>query len=86
MRIPVLYIRSSFDPGGTETLLLNLFNRSQDLIIFYYVFLRDGALIPHLKSDVNKYYTFARRRKFDIKVVFRLLKLQNLKKFILTSQ
>lgn len=76
----VLYLRSSFDPGGTESLLLNLFNYPQDRIQFYYVLLKDGRLIKQLKSSQNKYYTVFRTKPLDLKVVRRLLHLVDTEK------
>lgn len=70
--INVLYIRSSFDPGGTETLLLNLFNYRQNEIKFNYAFLKDGSLISRLNSDINQYYKLFRRKRIDFKIIKKL--------------
>ena len=53
--IQVLHLRSSFDPGGTESLLLHLFNYSQKEILFHYFLLKDGSYIEKLKSNNNIY-------------------------------
>lgn len=65
----ILYLRSSFDFGGTESLLLNLFNTPQKEIQFHYVFLKEGCLISRLHSATNKYYKIFRKRKIDIAVL-----------------
>jgi len=70
--IKALYLRSSFDPGGTESLLLNLFNYPQNEIQFHYAFLKNGSLISQLRSDQNKYYKLFRRRRIDFKVIKKL--------------
>ena len=73
--IKVLYLRSSFDPGGTESLLLNLFNYPQKEIQFHYAFLKDGSLIPQLHSDTNRYYKLFRRKRIDFRVIKKLARL-----------
>lgn len=73
--LKVLFLRSTFDPGGTETLLLNLFNYQQNKIEFHYVLLKDGILIPNLISQYNKMYRLFRKSKFDIKVLIKVLKI-----------
>jgi len=67
--IKVLYLRSSFNPGGTESLLLNLYNYQQEKIQFHYVFLKDGSLINQLNSESNKYYKVFRRKRLDYVVL-----------------
>ncbi|MBK7377405.1 MAG: glycosyltransferase [Ignavibacteriales bacterium] len=82
MKLKSLYLRSSFDNGGTETLLLNLFNYPQSQIQFHYAFLKDGNLIVRLKSDTNKYYKVFRKSKIDFGVLFklsRIIKSENIK-------
>ena len=73
--INVLYIRSSFDPGGTESLLLNLFNYDQDQIEFHYVLLKEGSLIDKLNSKKNIYYKIFRKHRIDFKVINRIRKI-----------
>jgi len=73
--IKVLYIRSSFDPGGTESLLLNLFNYPQKEIQFHYAFLKDGSLIDKLNSNYNKYYKVFRKTKIDLRTLERLYRI-----------
>ena len=73
--LKVLYLRSSFDPGGTESLLLNLFNYPQKEIQFHYAFLKDGSLIPQLHSDTNRYYKLFRRKRIDFRVIKKLARL-----------
>lgn len=70
--LKVLYLRSSFDLGGTESLLLNLYNYPQNKIQFHYAFLKDGSLISALQSEKNKYYKLFRKRKIDFKVIKKL--------------
>lgn len=71
--IKVFYLRSSFDPGGTESLLLNLFNYQQNKIQFHYIFLKDGNLINQLNSESNKYYKVFRRKKLDYVVLRKII-------------
>ena len=73
--IKALYLRSSFDPGGTESLLLYLFNYPQNEIQFHYAFLKDGSLISKLKSDTNCYYKLFRRKKIDFQVIKKLARI-----------
>lgn len=70
--VKVLHLRSSFDPGGTETLLLNLFNFKQELIELYYALLKDGVYINKLNSNTNRYEKIFRQKKADIKVLKKL--------------
>jgi len=73
--LKVLYLRSSFDTGGTESILLNLYNYQQDKIRFYYVFLKNGSLINELNNNQNKYYCWFRKRKIDFKILLKIRKL-----------
>ncbi|GAJ18161.1 unnamed protein product, partial [marine sediment metagenome] len=73
--LKVLYLRSSFDPGGTESLLLNLFNYPQNTIQFHYTFLKGGSLIPRLQSDTNKYYIVSRINKIDFVVLQKIIRI-----------
>ena len=73
--VKVVHIRSSFDPGGTETLLLNLFNFDQNELKLYYVFLKDGSYIHQLESSRNQTIRAFRNSKFDIKVLKTLLEI-----------
>jgi|GEM_PF-2341100 len=73
--IKVLYLRSSFDPGGTESLLLNLYNYPQKEIQFHYAFLKDGSLISRLNSVTNRYYKLFRRKRIDFQVIKKLARL-----------
>jgi len=71
--LKVLYLRSSFDPGGTESLLLNLYNYQQKKIQFHYIFLKDGGLINQLNSESNKYYKVFRRKRLDYVVLGKII-------------
>lgn len=72
----VLHIRSSFDPGGTETLLLNLFNFRQDRFKIHFALLRDGSLIDRLdENGGNKYYRWFRRWFLDLNVLGKLYRI-----------
>lgn len=75
--LKVLYLRSSFEPGGTESILLNLFNYPQNIIQFHFVFLKDGSLISRLQSDTNKYYKVFRELKIDFKALGKIIKIIN---------
>lgn len=70
--IKVLYIRSSFDPGGTESLLVNLYNYNQDDIQFIYCLLKRGILIDALRNDKNQYIELFRKSTIDIQIIHRL--------------
>ena len=74
-KIKVMYLRSSFDPGGTESLLKDIFNYDQPFIEFHYALLKDGSLIAELESSTNKYYRVFRKRKIDLTLSFRLLRI-----------
>ncbi len=73
----VLHLRSSFDPGGTETLLLNLFNFPQQYFRIYFVLLKDGTLISQLdeQRSGNLYFKWFRSRFFDLSVLRKLSQL-----------
>jgi len=73
--LKVLYLRSSFDPGGTESLLLNLYNYPQKEIQFHYAFLKDGSLISRLNSENNRYYKLFRQKRIDFQVIKKLARL-----------
>ena len=74
--INVLQLRSSFDPGGTETTLLNLFNYPQQYFRIHFVLLRDGSLIDQLdESSGNRYYRWFRKRFLDLGVLRRMHRL-----------
>ncbi|KAA3635287.1 MAG: glycosyltransferase, partial [Bacteroidetes bacterium] len=74
--LKVLHIRSSFDPGGTETLLLNTFNQSQSFFRMYLVLLKDGTLIQQLdEKNGNRYYKWFRKRFLDFSVLRSMNKL-----------
>lgn len=70
--IKVLHIRSSFNPGGTETLLLNLYNYKQDRIKFYFVFIRGGKYVSKLNNNSNVYFEFYRKLFLDLNVLKKL--------------
>ncbi len=72
----VLHIRSGFTSGGTETLLLHLFNASQHRFRIHLALLKDGALIEDLAQDSgNRYYRLFRKRFLDWAVIRRLMAL-----------
>lgn len=75
MGIPVLYIRSSFNPGGTESLLLDIFNYQQNDIVFHFALLKDGILIDQLESKTNFFYRVFRTKKIDLRVIRTLNKI-----------
>ncbi len=69
----VLHLRSSFDPGGTETILLNLFNYTQNYFRIHLVLLKEGNLTDQLDENRgNRFYRWYRRRFFDIRVFRKL--------------
>lgn len=68
----VLHIRSSFDAGGTETLLLHLFNYKQNYFNIHLALIKDGRLIKDLSNSENHYYKFFRKRFFDLFVIRKL--------------
>ena len=73
--IKVLHIRSSFDPGGTESFLLHLFNFKQDKIQFFYALIKDGVYISRLSSANNKYFKLFRKRKIDFAILQEISKI-----------
>lgn len=74
----VLHLRSSFDPGGTETLLLNLFNWTQDDFDIHFVLLKNGSLADQLEPrNGNQTYHWYRKSFLDIAVLRKLHKLVN---------
>ncbi len=74
--LKVLHIRSSFDPGGTETLLLNTFNQPQSFFRMYLVLLKDGSLIQQLdEKSGNKYFKWFRKKFLDLSVLRSMNKL-----------
>ena len=76
--IKVLQLRSSFDPGGTETTLLNLFNYPQQCFQIHFVLLRDGSLINQLdESNGNRYYKWFRKKYLDFSVIRKMIRLIN---------
>lgn len=76
----VLYLRSSFDPGGTEKLLLDLYNYKQYKIQFYYIFIKSGTLIEKLKSKFNRYYVIEAKYKIDFRVILQIIKIIKVEK------
>jgi glycosyltransferase involved in cell wall biosynthesis len=73
--IKVLYLRSAFNPGGIEILLLNLFNHPQDRIQFHFVILKNSDLIRQFNSSTNKYYKYFRNHYIDVSVLKSILSL-----------
>ena len=72
-----MHIRSSFDPGGTEYSILNLFNTRQGFFKIYLVLLRDGSLIDRLdEGSGNALYMWFRKRFLDHRVLAKMYKLQ----------
>lgn len=72
----VLHLRSSFDPGGTETLLLNLFNQPQEAFVMHLALLKNGSLIGHLDPNSrNSFYPLFRKRFLDLGLLRNLNKL-----------
>ena len=68
------YIRSSFNPGGTESLLLNLYNFNQKQFVFDYFILKGGNLIKELKSKENNYHLIYRKSYVDFKALYKIHK------------
>jgi len=75
--IRALHLRSSFNPGGTETLLLNLFNHKQTDIQLFYFLLSDGTYINKLNSSTNSYFKKFRKSKFDLSFIPSIIRLIN---------
>ena len=72
----VLHLRSSFDPGGTETLLMNLFNYPQDYFKMHFVLLKEGLLVGQLKNGSgNLFYKWYRKRFLDFSVLMKMHRL-----------
>lgn len=78
MSSKVLHLRSSFDPGGTETLLLNLFNYDQKGFHIHFVLLKNGSLVDQLRPlNGNQVYHLYRKSFLDITVLKKLHRLVN---------
>lgn len=72
----VLHIRSGFTSGGTETLLLHLFNAPQRRFQVHLALLKDGSLIEELRPEGgNRYYRLFRKRFLDWAVIRQLIAL-----------
>lgn len=71
----VLHLRSSFDPGGTETLLVNLFNCKQNYFTIDLALLKKGTLIDQLTHNSNAVHHLYRKRFFDLSVFKNLKRL-----------
>jgi len=86
--IKVLNIRSSFNAGGTETLLLNLFNFKQNHIKIYLALIKGGDYTAKLNNSENIFYELKRKYFFDIKIIRKLNTIikQNKIKIIHTHQ
>lgn len=67
--IKALHLRSSFDPGGTETVLLRLFNYKQVNLKLYYALLSKGIYNTKLVSENNISIEKIRKSKFDFNIV-----------------
>jgi len=77
----VLVLRSSFNPGGAEVLLLNLFNFPQHKITFFYILMKESDLISQLDSNTNKHYEYLRKKAIDLRVIvktYKLIKKENI--------
>jgi L-malate glycosyltransferase len=73
--IKALHLRSTFDPGGIESLMIDLYNYKQDYIRFYYALLKDGCLIGSLENKNNRYFCFFRKKTVDLLVIWKLNRL-----------
>lgn len=74
--IKVLFLRSSFDPGGIETMLVELFNHDNDCFQTHLALLKDGSLIQALNPSKERLlFKLFRRRFFDLKVLVQLRKI-----------
>lgn len=78
--IKILHIRSSFDAGGTEALLLNLYNNKQHYFKIYLVLIKAGSLVKQLNNPNNQFFLWARRRFLDLTVILKLYRLVKLNK------
>jgi glycosyltransferase involved in cell wall biosynthesis len=68
----VLYIRSSFNAGGTESLIRNIYNAENNYFSIDLALLKEGELISDLSNPKNAYEIFKREKKIDFKVLKKL--------------
>jgi len=71
----VLHIRSSFDSGGTESLLLHLYNYKQNYFTIHLALIKNGKLIENLINKNNHYYKLFRKHFIDLSVLIKLYKI-----------
>lgn len=86
--LQVLHIRSSFNPGGTETLLLNLFNYKQNKSKIHLALIKGGNYVSKLQNNNNIFYEYYRKWVIDISVLLKLNRLikKNCIKIVHTHQ
>ena len=74
--VRVLHLRSSFEPGGIETTLVNLFGQDTTCFNTNIALLKDGSLITHLQdSTSNTHFKVFRKKYLDFQVLRNLVKI-----------
>jgi glycosyltransferase involved in cell wall biosynthesis len=76
----VMHIRTVFEPGGTENLILNLFNVSNPYFSIHLVLLNGGSLTEDLDNRQNSVKVLKRERKIDFKVLRLILEIIKINK------
>jgi L-malate glycosyltransferase len=71
----IIHLRSTFSAGGTENLLVRIFNANNSLFKMILVLFKPGIMMKYLHSDTNVSMLFKRKRKIDLLFFIRLCKL-----------
>lgn len=71
----ILHLRSTFHAGGTENLLVRLFNQPNDAFRIVLVLMKPGQMMYHLRDGKNRVVHLYRRGKIDIAFIYRLFQL-----------
>jgi L-malate glycosyltransferase len=76
----IIHLRSTFHAGGTENLIVRVFNRPSEKFRMLLVLMKPGPLMYDLNENSNKVYHFYRKYKLDIKFLVRLIKLARIER------
>ena len=68
----ILYIRSTFHSGGTENLIVRIFNQPSDTFNIVLVLMKPGSMMYDLKEGKNKVIHLYRKGKQDIGFILKL--------------
>ncbi len=70
-----MHLRTVFDAGGTENLILNLFNFLNPYFSMHLVLLKGGSLASDLSNPQNSVTVLKREKKIDLKVLRNILEI-----------